>query len=308
MPSSIPQLIGLGVKTASRSWPGVGVVALAGLLWMAGWSSLLDRTAFPREALQQLQAEAEHELATTPAAPGATQQKPVQPTDTERERMERGLALIRDWLGRAWPSLLILVLVGLVGWVWLIGGQLGYLDTQLHGRASLQVLVDTGRRAFLPVVQTTGLMFLLGAGLLAVFSVLIALGRLVGGGLGFFLASFVQVGAVTAFVWIGVMVAFWLIAVVLDRTTPIAGLKASIRAVRGRWWRTCGLLSLWVLASVAVGLILQLVGWLLGLGLGPGGGTVARSVLEVVVNAWIGFAINASLMTRYRQVNAETTP
>ena len=176
-----------GASAAARSWPAIGVVVLVSLAWAGASSMVLRTTKFPQEALLQLREESQAahgavgvEDAAQPAAPADGDDGEAIEADAGRARTEQALALLRDWAGRAWPSLLMLGLFGCAGWVWTTGGQLGYLEARLTGDVSVRRFFDAGRRAFLPVLVTV--LAMTGAATLALlgFGVLITVGQLLG--------------------------------------------------------------------------------------------------------------------------------
>jgi hypothetical protein len=307
-PATIGTLIPQGLSLANCSWPAIGIVLLASLLWAGAWSVVLDVTQFPAEALQELQDEAARQAPPTQADTSP----PANTEDHVRQQRERAVGLLQEWAGRAWPYLLLMVWIGLMGWVWLTAGQLGYLNAQLQGRASLGAFAGASRQAFIPVIQTVGVMLLFGLGAVAGWGLLFVLAGVLGramGGLGAFLGVVGVIGGALVFVWVGVKIAYWMIAVVVDRAGPLRGLKRSVDSVRGRWWRTFWFLAVWGLIGLGVGLCLQLAMWLLR-GLGPPVGGLVRSGLETFANVFVSFAINASLIAWYRQIRgvADVTP
>ena len=294
-----------GASTAARSWPAIGVVVLVSLAWVGASSMVLRTTKFPQETLMQLREESRAapgavgvEDAAQPAAPADGEGGEAIEADAGRARTEQALALLRDWAGRAWPSLLMLGLFGCAGWVWTTGGQLGYLEARLTGDVSVRRFFDAGRQAFLPVLVTV--LAMTGAATLALlgFGVLITVGQLLGriGGL---LASVLVLAGLAGLSWLAVGLVYWLIAAALDGRGPMEGLRASLHAVRGRWWRTSGLLGVWLLVGMGVGLCLQLVTALFAR-LGGVGATGAAG-LELIVSVFLGFAVNGSLITWYRR-------
>ncbi|MDP3702856.1 MAG: hypothetical protein Q8R78_00485, partial [Candidatus Omnitrophota bacterium] len=107
-------------------------------------------------------------------------------------------------------------------------------------------------------------------------------------------------------VWLGVRLAFWPLAVVIDRRGPIAGLATTFRATRGRWTRLFGLMTLFGLMGFGVwlaGTLLEVVGRSLG---GPAEVTMAvlSGLLSLGANLYLGFATLASLIRFYEDTKS----
>jgi hypothetical protein len=107
-------------------------------------------------------------------------------------------------------------------------------------------------------------------------------------------------------VWLGVRLAFWPLAVVIDRRGPIAGLSATFRATRGRWMSLFGLMALFGLMGFGlwlVGVLLEVAGRAVG---GPveGGIAIVSSVAILAANLFLGFTSLAALIRFYEDAKS----
>ncbi len=219
---------------------------------------------------------------------------------------------ITAWFGRAWPMLLIVVLLLVASSLWLSGGQVGYLAKQVvAGQAKVSEFWVTGTRAFVPLLALSALLMLAGAGLLGIFLVIAAVFaalQAVPEALRAILAVLVFIAALVGLIWLAVRFAFLVIAIVVDRAGPVASFTASLRVTRGRWWRVFWLGALMGLLSYAVWLTVALVEWLGGLAGGPI--AVALSVVSnlagMVASLYVSFAALAAYLRFYE--DAKTAP
>lgn len=212
------------------------------------------------EATQEPPSLYEQMQATEPLA----LQTPIQPETASDEELDR---LMEEWVSKAWPALLLISVITLLVMAWLIAGQIGFLSAAvMQGHASLSDYWKSASQGFLRLLGSLLLSTLLWIGvvlsgvlLLIGLSVLAAvIPKALMGLVGLFFALVLFVGLV----WIGVRFSFWFIAVVMDRVGPVAGLKASYRATRGRWWKTLGLqaiLGLILLGVVVLMRVLELL-------------------------------------------------
>jgi len=229
------------------------------------------------------------------------------PADLEIERRER---IIQAWVGHAWPLLLLGFLLIVAVTLWLQGGEMGYLAKQVTGQpVRIAEFWVTGTRAIGALLASSllSLLFTLGVVLITVFVfwVLSFLPRTLALILGVvFLAA---LGA--GLVWLLVRLLFWLIAIVVDRRGPIAGLRASVRVTRGHWWKVFGLFALFLVVFMAVGLVFTVVDWLAGLVGGTAGVVIAQvgAVLQLVItNLYLAFVTTAALIRFYDDLKAST--
>jgi hypothetical protein len=214
----------------------------------------------------------------------------------------------REWFGRAWPLALFILLLMLVMNVWLSGGQIGYLAAQVsHQPAKLSALWQEGTRAFGRLLGAWALLMGAGAALLLVLALLASLLSPLPQGVRGVLGVVVLLAALAAGAWLVVRLAFWFIAVVVDRVGPMAGLKASWRMTQGRWLKTAGLGLLVGLISIGVSLIFGLVeglGRLIGGWAAVGLGLVGN-LAGIVASLYIGFAALAAFIRFYQDVKGQ---
>ena len=215
--------------------------------------------------------------------------------------------VIGQWFGRAWPVLLIALLLAFAGNVWLNGGQIGYLAKQVTAQhAAVSEFWVAGSRAFLPLIGAWTLSLLGMAGAVAVLALVgVALAALPEAARAV-LGALIGLGFLAGFVWLIVRLAFWFIVVVVERAGPVAALKASFKVSRGRWWRLVGLGLLMVLVSYAAWVpfgLLEWVGTLIG-----GGAAVALGLVGnvggIVVSLYVGFVALAAYLRFYEDAKS----
>jgi hypothetical protein len=266
-----------------------------------------DTAAQPVEVTEEpsVQQEAGPTLAVTPPEDAAVDAQ--ERANEEEARRER---LMVEWLGRSWPLLLLAMVLLIAASTWLCGGQVGYLGKLVAaGEAAVSEFWVVGRRAFMPLLLSGLLMIPLTILLVLVFVLTIGLTSALSGAapgviaglLGFLFMVAVRAGIL----WLGIHLVFWAVAIVMDRAGPIAGLKASIRAVRGRWWRVFGLVVLMGLIAYGVGLSFALVEWAgsrIGGVAGAVLGVVAYLLSLVIVQLYVGFASIAAFIRCYEDI------
>jgi len=319
-----------GFRTASRSWAGIGFfVAGWGLLLLlvgAGLAMtnppaelLLGPTAMSRgPAGNVLPAEPTVPASTAPAGDLFKQMnttapmtpipaKPATAASSSEEATQRAERAIGEWFARAWPMVLVLAFLFIAGSTWLNGGQIGYLAKRVSaGHAALAEFWTVASRAFGALLGGS-LLGLAGVAALAVawFSLVVGL---IGSGrtplvvLGLLLAAAI----VAAVVWIGVRLSFWFIAIVSDRRGPLAALKASFQATRGRWWRVLWLGCLAALIGYGAVLPFALLAFLGRLAGGPLETALAiiGNVAGAIASLFVGFAILASYIRFYEDTKS----
>lgn len=226
-------------------------------------------------------------------APPALPAAPAPDAQATAQAQAEEARAVSAWFGRAWPVLLLLVLIAVAGNVWLSAGQIGYVAKRVTSqRAPISEFWRVGTRAFVPVLGGV----LLGlAGLAALVVTVFLFSALLGvlpnaarAVLGVVFGAALLVGLV----WLVVRLAFWFIIIVADRQGPLAALKASFRASRGRWWRLAGLGALLVLISYAVWLPFAFLEWIGGVV--GGGAAVALGAVSnlggLIASLYVGFA------------------
>ncbi len=213
--------------------------------------------------------------------------------------------LTQEWFGRAWPMLLLIVLVAVAVSAWLGSAQIGYLAHLITtGQSRVGEFVRSGNRAFLSMLGAVALVWLVGG----IGFLLLALGGFIASN---GMAAAVTMGVLGALlavpvVWLVVRCLFWFVAIAGDRLGPLAGLRASFKATRGRWWRVVGLGLLLGLISFGVSLI---VAGITQLSLLPGGTLavvlgIVTQVVGFVVNLYIGFATLAAVIQFYQDTKS----
>ena len=293
-----------GFRTASRSWPGIG-------FFVAGWGLLLvlvgmglAMTNPPPELLQRPAVSEAPATAPAVAAPAAAPAATAAPTESATQRAER---VIGEWFGRAWPMVLLLAFLFIAGSTWLNGGQIGYLAKCISaGRAALSEFWTTGSRAFAALLGSSLLGLVAVAGLAAVWFALVV------GLISSDQTALVVLGAllaaalIAAVVWIGVRLSFWFIAIVLNHQGPLAALKASFQATRGRWWRVLWLGCLAGLIGYGAVLPFALLGFLgrLAGGAAATALTIIGNLAGALASLFVGFAILAAFIRFYEDTKS----
>ncbi len=310
MGPAIGRSIGQGFRAANGSWAGmacyagcwVGVFMLVFLV--------MALSGVPRELFRA-------PASTTPPPAQAAPQDAVAPAGlaapaptpaaggTAAANQNR---LVREWLGRAWPIVGLVALLVLAAGAWLAGGQIGYLVARLRGQpATVATFFASGTAAFWPMLGslllswavTGGMGLAIGLVVLVFSGLPIAVSRV--------LNVIVMVAGVVAMVWVLVRLSLWFVAVVVDRRGPLGGLRASVEATRGKWWKTFGLLALLVMIGMSATVVCNLLAGL-GAVLGGPGGAVLQVVVTIlqllIVNLYLGFAITAALIRFYEDAKA----
>jgi hypothetical protein len=244
-------------------------------------------------------------------APQATPTPETQDAARQGQEAEEQARLLGQWLGRAWPLLLICLLVAIMANTWLSGGQIGYLAKRVTTQqANIAEFWIAGTRAF-GALLGAWFISVLALGALALAFVLIiwlfsALANAVPDVVLVILGLLLGLAALIGLIWLGVRLVFWYIAIVVEKLGPIAGLKAGFRATRGRWWRVAGLGLLMVLISFGVSVPFGLLEWL---GNTAGGTTalvmgILSNVLGTVASLFVGFVMLAAYIRFYEDVKS----
>ncbi|MBI3321099.1 MAG: hypothetical protein HYZ91_02390 [Candidatus Omnitrophica bacterium] len=340
MEPRIGRSIGQGFRAANKSWVGIALFigCWIAILAIVGLGIALTRP--PVELFQERlpsvgvppapgataptppgsqpadlfnQMEAGKEAASSPAPATAAPATPSpQATDARRAVDERSRRIMK-WFGQAWPMLGVCFLLLMATNLLLNGGQIGYLHKRVMGQpVSISEFWRAGSRAFVGLLGAL-LLVVLAIGIAGLTLMLLAgLFSLLGKGLPGVVVSVLSVligaAAVVGIVWLAVKVSFWFIAIVVDRVGPLAGFAASVRATRGRWWRTLGLGLLIVLISYAVWIPFALLEWVgnrIGGPLAPAVGVISN-LLGGVASIVVGFAILAAYIQFYEDAKSIT--
>ena len=320
MAVSIGHSIKEGFRIANKSWAGMAVyaggwvlvgVAAALLLMVAGAVAPIPGELVQEFSRAEQAAPAPTSETTTPPAVTETpsEQPAAVPEGTSpKVHQEHLMTLAVQWLGRAWPFVLILVIGFVVGASWLYGGQLGYVTARVRsGSAPVAEFWQAGTRALWPLLASWMLSLAATVLMLLVIGLIGWLASLLPHALGIVLGLVAVLAALVPLVWLLASVAFWFIAIVADRLGLLGGLKASMRIVRGRWWKTLGLLACLTLIALAVALplgLLEGVGNAIG---GVGGGVLvaATNLLQVlIVNLYFGFVVVAACIRYYEDAKS----
>lgn len=329
-----------GFRAANRSWVGMGVVAGLSvgialiIVVVAGVSFFM--TVSPAELARETPAP-EAVAAPAPETPPETQQAAPEATTSETDaaptdvfnelttaddvappvqdvtagQAEDTDRLFREWLQRAWPVLLLVALLAVAAFTWLYGGQIGYLAQRVTTQqASLSTFWAAGGRAFGPLVGASLLgLLVFGGGFLVVVLLTGVVASVAGPTPHWALVTVAVLFYLTLFigwVWLSIRLAFWFISIVVDRLGPLAGLRTSFRATRGRWWKVFWLSGLLGLIGIGVWLpfgLLEAVGNMVGGRAGPFI-SIISSLLNGVANLYVGFAYTAALIRFYEDTKS----
>ncbi|HEX9780003.1 MAG TPA: hypothetical protein VGB20_02175 [bacterium] len=299
MVPAIGRSIGSGFQAANRSWAGIGLYALGSLIIGGIALGSILVTNVPEELLQPQTVED----TGAPADDDAAITQLEQQVETQQQ-----VAL--DWVGRAWPLLLLALVVGVAGGLWLNAGQIGFVAQMIrtqHADAKTFVQAAGAR------VGALFLAWLLSIGAAIGFAIVLGLVgvvlALIGAGpawLAVVLGIVVAIAVLAGLIWLAVRLVFWFIAIVADGAGPVAGLKRSFAATKGRWWPVFGLGLVLGLISFAVTQVFQL---LVGLGnLLPGAAgitlAVAFGVVGFAINLYVGFAVLGAYLRYYEDTKA----
>ena len=278
-----------GVLTASRSWAGIGFFAAIWLV-VVGIAVGCIAATNPPPALFQSPAVA----APAAQAPGTSA---TAAADVERTRE------LDAWFGRAWPLLLVCLLLFFSVNVWLNAGQVGYLAQRVAtGRATVSEFAAAGSRAFGALLAASFLM-MLGVG--APFALFWILSVALPSG-GRVIMLLLGVIAVAALVWVGVRLFFFSIAIVAERLGPVAGFKASFRLTRGHWWKIFALAVLLGVLSYAALLPFTFLEWLGGVLGGPAALVLGLlgNLGTILASLFMGFASLAAFIQCYHDLKS----
>src|SRR3989338_984326 len=187
MEPAIGRSVREGFRAVNRGWAGIGVYAGCWVLGIAFTAAPVSFTNFPTEILQ--------EPAVAQPQPSIPQKAPaeapaaVDPLDAQRQQEAQRDRLFSEWLGRAWPVLLLSFAFWLIVTVWLNGGKIGYVSALVRDQQSrLSEFWTTGKRAFGALLGVSCLSFLGIGGAMLLLGLLIAAPAATGAAPGLLLA------------------------------------------------------------------------------------------------------------------------
>ncbi len=304
-------LIMQGLEAAGRSLGAIGIGMIVAASWDLGAALLVTRHPLPPEVLREWRQEAQEltERFGRPTPGGADAARTAGAGETaprvdEAGKIGRHLAALLRWFSDARSIAVPLTLLGVLGWGWSTAGRLGYLEAQLIGNGSLRTFFTTGVSRLASTVEVAGLRLALGVVGIAASAALLLLGQV--GGTAWrtawgVVADLGLVGVMAIAGWFSIVSVFWIIAAVVDRLGPIAALQASMAAVRGRFWRVCGLLLAWALVGLAVMVLVASARGVVVMAVGPQAGRIVEASLGMCVVVFTRFALDASLIACYRE-------
>jgi len=248
--------------------------------------------------------------APPPARASVTSPAP-KTTETARKNDEERNRIIGEWLRQAWPVLALCVLLFLLANTWLYGGQVGYLAKQVTAPpTSLSEFWAAGARSFGALLGASLLGLLVGIGFVLVIGLMGWLASLLPGALPHWMRTLldwsVGLAILVGLIWLAVRLSFWFIAIVTDRQGPVAGVRASFRASRGRWWKLFWLIGLFVLINIGVGLpfrVLEAIGNIAG-GMAALTTLIVSRLLSVSANLYLMFTSAAALIRFYEDTKS----
>lgn len=294
-----------GFKAANKSWAGMGVYAAAWAVLIAVSAGGLMLTNPPQEIFEGEEAGmldvATSDEAVADVGEAGDAAGPVGDDEGLRDQQ------IIDWLARAWPVALLCALALLLGSAWAQGGQLGYVAGALNGQPRVADFWAAGKTAFRAVLAAMALMLAADAALRIVNGMLDALFDAMATSapqaLLAVLALVLTIATLVPLIWLTIRVSFWFPAIVVGRLGPIAALKSSFQATRGRWWRVAGLRGL--MLAIAFGAVLAYMalvalGTLLGEAIG-GIVLVLGTIGLLVILLYGSFAFAAADIRYYEQ-------
>ena len=202
------------------------------------------------------------------------------------------------WLARAWPVMLFSFLFAMLAGLFLNGGQIGYVgQLEATEQSSLPAFLASAKRSFVPLLGawaiSTGAV-IAAALVIGLIAFILGLLTFLPGALLAILGVVLGIAATVGLIWLAVRLVFWFPAIVLDGLGPIEGLRASFAVTKGRWLKVFLLGVVVALVSMGVGLVFQV--------LGAAGGivNVLVTIISMVVNLYMGFALLAVYISFYR--------
>jgi hypothetical protein len=295
-----------GFDLARRSWGGIGLFVLAWALvgtvvvlsiaLTQPPAGLLEAPAAPAATVAPAEGAVPSEAAETLAA------TPASETAQEREQ--------REWLGKAWPMLLLCVVILIVAGLLIQGGQIGYIIQRLRtGQVTWANIARHATSAFGALLGAAFLSMALVAGAVVVVVLAVAALSAVAPAAVGVVGVLVAVTLIPVGVWLSIRLALWPLAIVADQQGPVTGLKISWRMARGRWWTLAGIAAAMLAVSIGAALLLALLE-----GAGNLAGGAVALVIQVltgltgfVANVFISFATMGALARFYEDAKTAGT-
>lgn len=330
MGPGIGRSIQAGFRTTNASWAVMGLFAV---VWVAVISLVMIGVVLTRPPQEALRPEAAPEATVIPKPAAATEteatgteatstaavkepapESQATATSAAATRAERE-RLAEEWFKRSWPMLLMCFLLLMAANLLTSAGQIGYLVRAIReGRAPVSECWTSGARAFGPLLGGL-LLWALGLGLFALcaglVSVLISVSsKVLPSAATAVLSVLLVLASFAALVWVGVQLSLWFVAIVADRLGPVKGLAASLRAIKGNWWRMAGLAFLLVLISGGVWAVCGIPGWLGGFAGDATGAalSIVGSLLRLASSIYFGFVTIAALIRFYEDTKSPSAP
>jgi len=244
-----------------------------------------------------------------PPAPEAPSEAASAVEQQQVAQLEERERIAQEWFGQAWPLLLLALLIVMAGNVWLSGGQIGYVVSQVTAqRKAMSEFWASARRSFLPLLGAATIILAALGALAVVLALLSILLDAMPDGPRTVLGILLAFALTAGMLWLVIRISFWFIAIVADQKELVAGLRTSLRLTRGRWLRVAGLAGLLALISYGAGLPGDVLVWLggaIGGGIEPWLGALG-GVLKAVVGLYVGFAALGAYVRFYEDAKAAT--
>ncbi|MFF0474023.1 glycerophosphoryl diester phosphodiesterase membrane domain-containing protein [Streptomyces sp. NPDC004284] len=182
----------------------------------------------------------------------------IHPDATPAEQLEQTLDSLQSSFIGLGPALLVTIMASLVS---------AALLTVVISRAVLGRPVSLGsawQEARPRLLKLLGLTLLITAGAVAVVTVGLLPGLLIGGGAGVALTLIGSLGALVAVVWLLIRFSLSSPALMLERQGVVQSLKRSAKLVRGSWWRIFGITVLTQLLLSLFAMIIEIPFMIIG--------------------------------------------
>jgi len=141
-------------------------------------------------------------------------------------------------------AIALFILAGVVGWTWLSAGiTYGVIAALRQGRINVGEALATSLRSVLPLIG-------LGVMAIAIFVAMLLL-------------NFIPFVGTVIFAVLGLylVVRWWVVipAIVVERISPLAGLKRAAALSKGNFWKIFAVIVLWGVVAMIIGIVVQLV-------------------------------------------------